>query len=185
MTENDVQIFWRYSLLLLLTWPLHLIRVPKIFWCRDKHLGIGDRRPERNHIKSAVMSDGSILLRVHNLTCLMAKNKIFCFPPISLKTTPPTPPYSCQRTYLFGACSATHRKWRPWRCAAAQRWGHWVRGESVRLSHWGKDGPSCGGCGPRGRTSPGVHCSLESSNNEVRLGVIKVGGKKSKSPFVK
>lgn len=96
MTENDLNIFWRYSLLLLLTWPLHLIRVPKIFWCRDKHLSIGDRRPERNHIKSPVMSDGSILLRVHNLTCLMAKQDIL-FSTHLTEDHPPLP-----RTHVNG-----------------------------------------------------------------------------------
>lgn len=69
----------------LLTWPLNLIRVPKVFWCRHKHLSIGDRRPERDPVTPPVMPDRSILLRIHNLTYMMAKN---IYLPILLKTTP-------------------------------------------------------------------------------------------------
>lgn len=68
----------------LLTWPLNFIWVPQVFWCRHKHFGIGDRRPERDHVKPPVMPDRSILLRIHYLTCMTAKN---IYLPILLKTT--------------------------------------------------------------------------------------------------
>lgn len=99
MTESDVQI--------LLTWPLHLIRVPKIFWCRDKHLGIGDRRPERNHIKSPVMSDGSIFLRVHNFTCVMVKQDVL-FSTHLIKDHPLPHPPILMSTDIPGWCLLSH-----------------------------------------------------------------------------
>lgn len=41
---------------------------------QDKHLGISDRRPERDHNKSPLMFNKSILFRVHTeFTCIMAK----------------------------------------------------------------------------------------------------------------
>lgn len=58
---------------LLLTWPLDLVGVSQVFWGRDEHLSIGDRRPERNHVESPVVPNGSILLRVNYFTCRMRK----------------------------------------------------------------------------------------------------------------
>lgn len=60
----------------ILTWPLHFIRVPQIFWCRDKHFGIGDRRPERDHVIPPVMPNRSIFLRIYNFTCMMTKQDL-------------------------------------------------------------------------------------------------------------
>lgn len=88
----------------LLTWPLHLIRVTKILWCRDKHLSIGDRRPERHHVEHPVMPDRSILLRVNNLSCMMAKQDVYTHLTENHTVT------TCKRTYLAGACSAIHQR---------------------------------------------------------------------------
>ena len=57
--------FCGYVWVLLLTWPLDLIRVSQVFWGREKHLSVGDRRPERNHVGSAVVPNGSVLLWVN------------------------------------------------------------------------------------------------------------------------
>lgn len=53
---------------LLLTRPLDLIWVSQVFWGRHKHLSIGDRRPERNHVEPAVVSNGSVLIGVNSVT---------------------------------------------------------------------------------------------------------------------
>lgn len=90
----------------LLTWPLHLIRVAQILWCRDKHLSVGDRRPERDHVEHPVMPNRSILLRVYNLSCMMAKQDL------STHLTENYTVCTGKRTYLAGACSAIHQRWR-------------------------------------------------------------------------
>jgi len=64
----------------LLTWPLDLIWVSKAFWGRHKHISIGDRRPKRNHVEPAVVSNWSVLLRVNNFTCSRGNN--CCYPRI-------------------------------------------------------------------------------------------------------
>lgn len=58
------------------TWPLDLIGVPQVFWGREKHLCIGDRRPKRNHVESPIVPDRSVLLRVNYFTCRMSQEKV-------------------------------------------------------------------------------------------------------------
>lgn len=57
-----------------LTGPLDLIGVPQVFWGSEKHLSIGHRRPEWNHIESPVVPNRSILLRVYYFTCRKTKD---------------------------------------------------------------------------------------------------------------
>lgn len=52
----------------LFTWPLDLIRVSQVFRGRDKHLSIGDRRPKRNHVESAVVSNWGVFFWINYFT---------------------------------------------------------------------------------------------------------------------
>lgn len=51
-------------MLMMLTWPLHLIGVTEVFRSCDKHLCVGYWWPEGNHIKLSVMTDGGIFQRI-------------------------------------------------------------------------------------------------------------------------
>ncbi len=70
-----VFVLYQHVCVVLLTWPLDLVRVTQVSWGGEKHLSVGDRRPERNHVESAVVSDRSILLRVNYFSYRMRKNR--------------------------------------------------------------------------------------------------------------
>lgn len=97
------------------TWPLHLIGVTQIFWGRNKHLSIGDRRPERNHVEHPVVPNRGVLLRVHHFTCEMSNNVFNLLFIFSYGVTFPLCFSSgvlvLVLVYLVGVCEATRRRW--------------------------------------------------------------------------
>lgn len=64
--------------------------------------------------------------------------------------------------------STTRRRLHRCMCEVTQRWGRWVRDESVLLSHLEKDGPDCVNSWPRGHSSPGGRCILPKEKKENR-----------------